>query len=239
MKTIADLHTHTIASGHAYATVTEMAQAAAKLGLYALGMTDHGPKMDGSAHIGYFHNLKVVPETIHGVRILRGCEANIMDAAGTLDLDGKCLKDLELVIASMHEVCLEPGESTRIWLNVLENPYVDVMGHSGNGHYPFQHDIVLRRAGELGKVVEINDSSFKVREGSVENCIKIALKCKEYGVKVVVNSDAHMTTKVGDHGVALKMLEEIGMPEELVINASVKNLKDYFRNRPGGRGMEL
>ena len=68
---------------------------------------------------------------------------------------------------------------------------------------------------------------------------KIALKCKEYGVKVVVNSGAHMTTKIGDHGVTLKMMEEIGKQKGLVINASVKNLKEYFRNRPSGRGMEL
>ena len=36
-----DLHTHTIASGHAYSTVQEMAKAAADRGLELLGITEH------------------------------------------------------------------------------------------------------------------------------------------------------------------------------------------------------
>ena len=39
MKLIADLHTHTIASTHAYATVTEMAYEASELGLFAIAIT--------------------------------------------------------------------------------------------------------------------------------------------------------------------------------------------------------
>lgn len=239
MRTIADLHTHTIASGHAYATISEMARAAANVGLYALGITDHGPKMPGSAHSWYFHNLKTLPESLYGVRLLQGCELNIVDKEGNVDLEEEAVGQLQWVIASMHESCLEPGECTQTWLKVLENPYIDVMGHSGNGNYPFDLDVVIRRAAQLGKVVEINDSSFMVRKGSVENCIKIALKCKEYGTKIVVNSDAHMTDRVGQHGVALKMLKEIEIPDELVINSSVENLKKYFKNRPNGRAMNL
>ena len=45
---IADLHTHTIASTHAYSTVTEMVQAAAAKGLYALAITDHARTMPGA-----------------------------------------------------------------------------------------------------------------------------------------------------------------------------------------------
>ena len=41
MKDILDLHTHTIASGHAYNTLYEMAQAAADNGLALYGCTEH------------------------------------------------------------------------------------------------------------------------------------------------------------------------------------------------------
>ena len=45
----ADLHTHTIASGHAYNTIREMARAAADKGLKALGITEHAlPSSPGS-----------------------------------------------------------------------------------------------------------------------------------------------------------------------------------------------
>lgn len=51
---IADLHTHTIASTHAYSTVTEMVQAAAAKGLYALAITDHARTMPGRPESGIF-----------------------------------------------------------------------------------------------------------------------------------------------------------------------------------------
>ena len=48
MKDYADLHTHTIASGHAYGTITEMVHAAALKNLPILGITEHAPSMPGS-----------------------------------------------------------------------------------------------------------------------------------------------------------------------------------------------
>ena len=45
MKDYADLHTHTIASGHAYGTITEMVHAAALKDLPILGITKHAPSM--------------------------------------------------------------------------------------------------------------------------------------------------------------------------------------------------
>ena len=46
MKDIMDLHTHTVASGHAYNTIYEMARSASERGLSLLGITDHGPAID-------------------------------------------------------------------------------------------------------------------------------------------------------------------------------------------------
>ncbi len=58
-----DLHTHTIASGHAYNTIDEMVKAARKKGMTYLGITEHAPNMPGTCKDFYFHNLKVVPKT--------------------------------------------------------------------------------------------------------------------------------------------------------------------------------
>ena len=44
----ADLHTHTIASGHAYSTIKEMAIAAEEKGIRLLGITEHSKGMPGS-----------------------------------------------------------------------------------------------------------------------------------------------------------------------------------------------
>ena len=55
IKDILDTHTHTLASGHAYSTIRENAQAASRKGLELLAITDHAPKLWGSCQIGRAH----------------------------------------------------------------------------------------------------------------------------------------------------------------------------------------
>lgn len=86
MKFLVDTHSHTIASGHAYSTITEMAEAAAAKGLKALALTEHAPEMPGTCGLFYFQNLDVVPRMQKGIRLLMGAEVNIMDPDGTIDL---------------------------------------------------------------------------------------------------------------------------------------------------------
>ena len=65
MRDVLDLHTHTIASGHAYNTMMEMIHEAQNKGLDVYGITEHAPRMKGTCTDFYFHNLKVVPRK-HG-----------------------------------------------------------------------------------------------------------------------------------------------------------------------------
>ena len=81
-----DVHTHTIASGHAYGTLTEMAKEAAVRGLKLLGITEHTHNMPGTCDDLYFVNLRVVPREMFGIRLMLGAELNIMDYEGTVDL---------------------------------------------------------------------------------------------------------------------------------------------------------
>ena len=87
MKYLLDSHTHTIASGHAYCTVLEMARAAANRGLELLCITDHAPAMEGTTCRDYFANLGVIDRELFGVQILMGVELNLLDTEGTVDLD--------------------------------------------------------------------------------------------------------------------------------------------------------
>ena len=56
-----DIHTHTVASGHAYGTIREMAQAAAEKKLDLLGISEHAPGIPGTCEPIYFSNLRVAP----------------------------------------------------------------------------------------------------------------------------------------------------------------------------------
>ena len=109
MKDYADLHTHTIASGHAYGTITEMVHAAALKNLPILGITEHAPSMPGSCGEMQFCNFNVIPPVLEGVRLLFGCELNIVDYSGTIDLSERMLKRLSYTVVSLHDLCLKPG----------------------------------------------------------------------------------------------------------------------------------
>ena len=79
MKIEIDTHSHTLASGHAYNTIREMASMAAEKGLKGLAITEHAPQMPGTCHLYYFQNLRVVPRKMYGVELFLGTELNIMN----------------------------------------------------------------------------------------------------------------------------------------------------------------
>ena len=89
-KVFIDAHTHTVASGHAYSSLQEMVKAAADMGLEVLGITEHGPSVPGTCPTLYFKNMFTVPRQMYGIRLLMGCEINILDTKGSLDLSVLC-----------------------------------------------------------------------------------------------------------------------------------------------------
>ena len=107
MKLLFDLHTHTVASGHAFSTLKENIEEAAAKGLKAMGTSDHYSAMPGSAQPIYFTNFKAIKEKILGVRIFTGMEANIIDLEGKLDAEEAVLKKMDYVIASLHVPCVK------------------------------------------------------------------------------------------------------------------------------------
>ena len=224
MKYLSDLHTHSIVSGHAYTTLLENINYCAKKGIKVLGTSEHAPSMPGAPHYWYFGNLKVVPRVINGVTILKGCEANILDIEGSLDMSDEASKNLDYMIASFHEPVFKPRsreENTLAILNVMDKyDKVEILGHLGNPNYQLNYEAIIKKAKEKDIMIEINNSSLlgSSRIGSDVNCKKVALLCKEIGTKVILTSDAHINTCIGVFNKGIELLEEIQMPKELVMN---------------------
>lgn len=233
MKYVLDVHTHTLASGHAFNTIKEMAQSAADKGLELLGITEHSVNMPGTCPKFYFDNIKMVDREMYGVELLLGAELNIIDYNGTVDMDNSLMKRQDITIASLHIPCIKPGtreENTNAYLEVMKNPYVNIIGHPDDGRYPVDYLALVQSAKEHGVVLEVNNNSLDPRcsrQGGEEN-LKVMLKyCQEYQVPVAVNSDAHVDTLVGFHAFAEKILQEVNFPEELILNRSVEEMKKY------------
>lgn len=234
MQIVADLHTHTIASTHAYSTVYEMARGAKTAGLIAIAITDHAPDMVDGPHEWHFSNLDILPRKIEGVTVIRGIEFNICPGGQLDHMQEKSLKPVEFALASFHECCFAPSTKaahTEALEAVLQDSRVNALGHPGNEKFVFDKEYIISRCNQYGKLVEINSNSFAIRKGSRENCTEIAQLCKKHQVPIVVNSDSHIEYRVGCVGNALGMLEEIGFPEELIVNSSRERLDSYFRSR--------
>jgi putative hydrolase len=240
MKLVVDTHVHTVASGHAYSTVQETAAAAAEKGLEMIAFTEHGPAMAGAPLPIYFLNLSVLPRAISGVKILRGVEVNVVDHKGKLDLEDRVLKRLDFVIAGLHDVVLpslSASANTDAMVGAIANPLVDAISHPGNPYFPIHIPEVVKAAREYGKLLEINNNSINVRQGSHENCCKIAELCASSGLPVVCGSDCHVSFGVGDFENSLKILKEVDFPEGLVLNTSTEALMAHLnKTRKRERG---
>jgi len=253
-----DVHTHTLFSRHAYSTVQEDVSAAAEHGMELLGVTDHYSSMLFNEctlkDFEYFLNLPAWPREWHGVRLLHGCEADIVDLEGHVfgydipvshgingdvipptTLKSQVLCYCDYVIASVHGKDWANGASiastTRMYLNALQDPKVLILGHVGRAGVPFDLDAVLTAARSLGKMIELNEQSL--RRGSVSglqaDCRRIAVRCAELGTMVSFGSDAHVCTEVGSHNCVSALLEEIHFPEELVACRSAEAFESAMR----------
>lgn len=240
MKIIAELHCHTNVSGHAFNSLTEMAQRAQALGLYGMAVTNHAQIRDTLTQI-HFNCYRYLPRQIEGIYLLSGVEANVSDMEGHVDVDEKVLAGLDFRIASKHDPddMIYPThwgtveENTQMYLGVIQQPEIDCLGHCGNAAVPFDHETVIPAVAEKGIVVEINVSYLKRSKPSAENYVDIVRLCKKHQVRLAITTDSHSIYTMGDFDLGIKMLEEAGYPEELVINSSPERLRAYFQERKG------
>lgn len=234
MTDIMDLHTHTIASGHAYNTLYEMIQSASDKGVKLLGVTEHAPRIPGACHPFYFINFKVVPREQNGVKLLLGCELNIIDYDGHIDLDESYLRGLDYGIASIHDPCYDSGsvaQNTAAYLGAMKNPYVQIIGHPDDSRFPVDYDTLAAAAKEHHVLLEINASSLHPqchRQNARENYLAMLESCRRYRTPVIIDSDAHCEVDVGNHERAHQLLSEIDFPEHLVVNASIQKATEYI-----------
>ncbi len=230
-----DIHTHTIASGHATtATITDMAKAAAARNLKLLGISDHGPATAGGGRASYFRSLHLSQKKRLGVEMLYGAEANILDMDGHLDLDDDILATLDYVIASMHRPVIRPGtieENTRAYVAAMKNPHVSILGHCDDVKFPVDYEAIIKAAAEHHVLLEINESSLKpdgYRGDTRFNNLMILNLCKHFQYPILLSSDSHGPKRLGDFTYSLELLKKAEFPDSLVLNYSMDKLKKWI-----------
>lgn len=255
-----DMHTHTIYSGHAYSTVRENVVSASEVGLEMLGIADHysmmvhptAPSAETMRNFSHFMNLDSWPRVWRGVKLLRGVEADIVDAEGHLfgyDLAithnqsggpakrpgillDKVARKVDYIIASVHGLAfadeLSAAQVTDMYIGALEHPKVIGLGHIGRTGLPLELKRLAEAARDMHKLIEVNEHTFDgvAADGSeAGRCRTIAETCAEVGCQIMVSTDAHICPAVGRFPNAIALLNEIGFPEELIASRSAASFE--------------
>jgi len=229
LSIIADLHTHTLASGHGIDTARTMAESACRQGLDGIGITDHGPGIQGGPDPIYFLSLKRMFGGLHlPIRIFTGVEDDISSKKGELTLHDDVLSGLDLVIAGLHPFSwiaeLNRTERTEAIVNAMGRGKIRMFTHPVGTYYDVDIDPVIDAAVQSRVALELNTSKLQQKKAVLE----YLEKCARKGAQIAVNSDAHLAEEVGQFSTALDYLHEVQFPEKLIINRNREAIASFF-----------
>lgn len=192
-----DLHSHTNETD-GREPLENMVMAAIAKGYQYLAITDH------SKHLTITHGLdekrlrlqmeKIdkLNEQLNGFLILKSIEVDILED-GSLDLSNDVLKELDIVLCSIHSKFNLPEEiQTARIIKAMDNPYFNILGHAtgrlikSRPPYPINMENILIAAKNRGCFVELNAQPYRLDIN--DNYCQLA---KKIGVKIAISSDAH------------------------------------------------
>ncbi|MBI2674310.1 MAG: DNA polymerase/3'-5' exonuclease PolX [Candidatus Yanofskybacteria bacterium] len=179
-------------------SIKEMAEAAKKLGLEYICITDHTKSLamtggnDEKGLLKEMAEIDKVQKQVPGIKILKGAEVNIMKD-GSLDIDDETLTKLDIVGAAVHShFNLSEKEQTERIIKAMENPNVDIIFHptgriiQRRDAYKVDMDALLKAAKRTKTVMEID--AYPDRSDLKDEYIR---KAVEMGVKLSIDTDAH------------------------------------------------
>lgn len=239
-----DIHTHTVASGHGTTdTIADLAKKAYAKGMTLLGISDHGPATPGSCKESYFRSLASAPRNRAGIRLLYGAEANILNEQGNLDLPDSCLAGLDFVIACIHpqsfkspayhrssfwdrhqvteDVDAARHYNTQAYIRAMENPYVKIIGHPDDQHYPIDCKQFVDAAEKNHIIIEVNEASLApggYRGDTKATMTELLQLCSRRRLPILLSSDSHGAAGVGDAPYAEALVAKLQYPRELILN---------------------
>jgi putative hydrolase len=212
-----DFHVHTSYTD-GIDTVYECVFAAQKMGLSAIGFSEHvSPNQVWLAgwYPAYLKDIQASRKAFSDIKILTGVEAKVLNYHGRLNASPDLLDASDLVIGVVHtypkndligsrnfkELSQETCRQIELQasLSVLENPKVSVIGHVGAvyskhfGPLPLEdYDHIIKKAAEKCVAFEINSKYHRTIAK------ELLVLCVKHDAKVSLGSDAHSKTEVGE-----------------------------------------
>ncbi|MFH1609392.1 MAG: DNA polymerase/3'-5' exonuclease PolX [Candidatus Bipolaricaulota bacterium] len=198
-----DLHVHSDWSD-GEVSLPDLARAAEGRGLTAIAITDHLkfaqaiPGLSAGDLRRQIEEVRRLNEEMKGLVLLTGVEANIA-RNGTVDVPRDLLRDLDIVIASVHTYFrLKKKEMTERIVRAVEDEAVDILGHptgrliGERAPYDADWDEVFRRATKTGTALEVNAHPQRL-----DLCPELIRRALGFGVRLALGTDAHVLEHFG------------------------------------------
>lgn len=231
----ADFQMHTNYSDGS-ATIKEMAEACKKMGYESVTITDHygslkvARAMDEKRINEQFKEIEKVEKEL-GIKIFKGAEINI-NKDGSLDCEESVLKNVEVVVASIHSsFSMNKEEATKRVINAINNKHVNIIGHiSGRligrrEGLDLDYDKIIEAAKQNDVVLEINGQPDRLDIRDI-----YAKKAIEQGVKISLGTDAHSINGLGNMKLAVYQARRAWAQKKDILNCwDVKKIERLFR----------
>ncbi|MFS0822469.1 DNA polymerase/3'-5' exonuclease PolX [Bacillus sp. 1P02SD] len=219
-----DLHMHTSWSDGAY-TIEEMVEASRNKGYRYMAITDHSQYLrvanglTPERLLEQHKEIKRLNEKYEDFTIFTGVEMDILPD-GSLDYNDDIIRDVDVVIASIHSSFSQPREKIMHRLKTaLENLHVDIIAHptgriiGRRKGYDVDVDMLIELAKETNTALELNANLNRLDLSS-----EYIKKAQEKGVKLVINTDAHNMDMLEDMGYGVSAAIKGWIKKENVIN---------------------
>ncbi len=193
-----DLHSHTKATDGKN-SAEEMVEAAREQGYEYLAITDHSQRitvangLDEKRLREEIEEIDKINENLKAFTLLKGIEVDILKD-GSLDLPDSVLKELDLVVGSVHSYFnLSLEDQTERLVKAMDNQYLNIIGHPTGRmlgtRAPYQVDMekIMEEAVKKGVHLELNAQPDRL------DLTDIHLKAaRDIGVLIAISTDAHM-----------------------------------------------
>ena len=239
-----DLHVHTIFSHCGIHTVLELLARAKELGMKGFAVTDHGlglklggrltdgVKMSGRLNNPFFERFRS-PDP--AVKILKGVECNVLDAAGKIDAPREFMKHIDVILLGLHPnlpANKDKTANTDLLITAMrKNPCVDIITHPNDNAYPVDYKRLAREAALLGVALELNNSKVMYARTGVETVVELVETCRDEGCCMALNSDTHAIHELGVDDNVRPILAAARFPEELIVNRTEESTMEFINSR--------
>ncbi|OGB89471.1 MAG: DNA polymerase III [candidate division NC10 bacterium RIFCSPLOWO2_02_FULL_66_22] len=192
-----DLQMHTTWSDGSH-SLSDLAVGVRAKGYQYMAVTDHSKSTTVAGGMQEEQVLQMIAEVralnkkMKDFRILAGCEVDIK-GDGTLDFPDEILRQLDLVLVSVHSrFKMSREEMTARIVRAVQHPLVHLLGHptgrliGERGAYEVDMEAVLAAARTAGTAVEINASPSRLDLNDLH-----ARRARELGIAIAIDTDAH------------------------------------------------